>query len=364
MRFALAALLVIHGLIHLIGLRLSGSKVVGFLWLGTAVLLVSAAALRLFEKESWWIPAALGITASQVLIIQQWSDAKAGTMANVLLVLPVVIGFATMRFHRANEDHARALLARAPAGEPANLTEADVASLPPPVKRWLDASGAIGKPRARTVRLLQRGEMRTSPTGPFMHAEAKQYFTVDEPGFVWTVDVTMFGVVPVVGRDSYVDGRARMFIQAGGLVTVADGTGEKFDQGTLLRFLGEIIWFPSAAIAPYIAWEPIDDAKAKATISHHGTSASAVFEFDERGRLTTMSAKRYLNGETLEDWTIPITEWKAIRGIEMPTRGSAVWKLAPEKGGDFEYYRWEILDVEPNYQGTVSTLSTFGAARG
>ena len=348
MRFAIAALLVLHGLIHLIGLRLSGTRVVAALWLVTALLLVGAAALRLFEKESWWIPAALGITLSQILIVRQWSDAKAGTVANVLLLLPVVVGFATMRFHRANEETARALLARAPTAAPANLSESDIASLPSPVKRWLEGSGAIGKPRARTVRLLQRGEMRTSPTGPFMHAEAKQYFTVDEPGFVWTVDVTMFGVVPVVGRDTCIDGRTRMFIQAGGLVTVADGTGEKFDQGGLLRYLGEIIWFPSAALAPSITWEPIDDAKAKATISHRGTTASAVFEFDDRGRLTTMSAKRYFNGETLEDWSIPITEWKSLRGISMPTRGSAVWKLSPEKGGDFEYYRWEILDVETN----------------
>jgi hypothetical protein len=40
-----------------------------------------------------------------------------------------------------------------------------------------------------------------------------------------------------------------------------------------------------------------------------------------------------------------VTEWKAIRGIWMPVRGSAVWKLA---AGDFEFYRWEILDVETN----------------
>ena len=348
MRFAIAALLVIHGLIHLMGFfRPSLGRGLGVVWLGAAILLVAAGVLRVLEQEAWWIPAALGLVISQSLIIRQWSDAKAGTIANVLL-LPVIIGFATMRFHRANADHARALLARAPTAAPANLTEEDIASLPSPVKRWLEGSGAIGKPRARTVRLLQRGEMRTSPTGPFMHAEAKQYFTVDEPGFVWTVDVTMFGVVPVVGRDTCIDGRTRMFIQAGGLVTVADGTGEKFDQGGLLRYLGEIIWFPSAALAPSISWEPIDDTKAKATISHRGTTASAVFEFDDRGRLTTMSAKRYFNGETLEDWSIPITEWKSLRGISMPTRGSAVWKLSPEKGGDFEYYRWEILDVETN----------------
>ncbi len=369
MRFAVAALLALHGLIHLLGFlkpwkfatvsQLSGrtlvplsepaARLVGVVWLGTALLLVAAAGLRWLDREPWWIPAAVGLVLSQALIVLQWSDAKAGTVANVLLLVPVVVGFATSRFHAESEVHVRALLARAPAEAAPILGPSDVAPLPPPVRRWLEASGAIGRPRARTVRLAQRGEMRTSADAAFMHTEAIQYFTVDTPGFVWMADVAMHGV-PVVARDSYVEGHGRMFIRAAGLVTVADGTGEKFDQGTLLRFLGEIIWFPSAAVAPYISWEPIDDGSALARISDHGVTASAVFAFDAQGRLTSLAAKRYFNGETLEDWVIPITEWKTIRGIAMPTRGSAVWKLAK---GDLEYYRWEILDVETNPSASV-----------
>ena len=53
-----------------------------------------------------------------------------------------------------------------------------------------------------------------------------------------------------------------MFIKAGGLITVADGTGPTFDQGTALRFLGEIIWFPSAALTRHITWQPIDERRA------------------------------------------------------------------------------------------------------
>jgi hypothetical protein len=364
-RIVLAALLAIHGSIHVLGFlkpwklakveQLSGraivslsegaSKVVGLAWLAAALLLLAAAAFRVAERETWWILGAAGIALSQALIVLQWSDAKAGTVANLLLLLPVVVGAATARFHHANDEHARALLARASAWPPAVVGAADVAALPPPVRRWLEGCGAVGQPRARTVRLRQRGEMRTGPGKPFMHAEAKQYFTVDEPGFVWTVEVTMMGVVPVVGRDSYVDGRGRMFIQAGGLVTVADGTGAKFDQGTLLRYLAEISWFPSGALAPYITWEPIDESRARATMFSGGIAASAVFAFDDHGRLTQMTAKRYFGGQTLEDWVIPVTEWKMIRGIEMPVRGSAIWKLP---AGDFEYYRWEILDVEVN----------------
>lgn len=365
MRYATVGLLLVHGLIHLAGfvtpwklsdvsqpsgrtiVPLSGAaiRLGGLLWLIVAIALVSAAIARLTNRESWWLTAVPAIVASQLLIVSQWGDAWAGTMANLLLAIAVAVAAGTQTFHQANLQVARDLLANASTTAPPVLGLEDIAVLPDPVRRWIEASGAVGRPRARTVRLLQRGGLRTGPNQPYMPAEARQYFTIDSPGFVWTVDVTMMRIVPVVGRDIYIDGRARMFIKAGGLVTVADGTGPTFDQGTALRFLGEIIWFPSAAIAPYISWKALDDRRAQATLNVKGVTVSAVFEFNEAGRIVGLTGQRYYDGRSLETWVIPVTEWKTIRGIEMPVRGGAVWKLA---AGDFDYYRWEILDVETN----------------
>lgn len=365
MRVAVAALLGLHGLIHLMGFlkawrladipQLTGRslvpmsegafRAVGVVWLVAAIALGAAGLLRLLGRESWWLVAAPALALSQAVIVLQWGDAWAGTILNVVLAVAVAVGWGTARFHAENVQHARALLASAPRGPSPPLRLEEIAELPVPVRRWLQGSGAIGQPRARTVRLRQRGGMRTSPGQAPMPAEAEQYFTVDRPGFVWTVDVTMLRVVPIVGRDSFVDGAGRMFIKAGGLVPVADGTGPTFDQGTALRFLGEIIWFPSAALAPYISWTPIDDRRAQATLTFQSVTVSAVFEFDDRGRFVSLAADRYFDGRTLERWVIPATAWAVIRGIEMPVRGGAIWKLA---AGDFDYYRWEILDVETN----------------
>ena len=117
----------------------------------------------------------------------------------------------------------------------------------------------------------------------------------------------------------------------------------------MLRFLGEIVWFPSAALSDTITWEAIDARSARATMRYGGASASAVFAFGDDGRFTSLTARRYMSadgGARLETWVIPVTEWRAVRGIDMPVRGNAVWKLA---AGDFDYYRWEITDVEVNH---------------
>ena len=340
MRFAIAALLIVHGLLHLIGVFRPAKA----FWIAAAIVFLLAGLLRALNRDEWWIAGALALVLSQALIILQWTDAKAGTIVNVLVASFVLVGFATARFHRENDRQVRALLERVPKQPASIVTQEELASLPPPVKRWLETSGVVGKPRARTVWLEQRGRLRPSATGPRMPARATQYFTLDDPAFIWMVDASMFGI-PIVGRDTLRDGRGHMFIQAAGLITVADGLGEKFDQGTVLRFLAELCWIPSGALAPWVRWEPIDERSARATISVPNLTTSAIFEFDQQGRLSGLSAKRYFNGETLEDWFIPITEWKAFEGITVPSAGGAQWRL---ETGAFDYFQWEIIDLKTN----------------
>ena len=256
---------------------------------------------------------------------------------------------ATRRFQHRIDGEARALLAAA-GGSAARPVEArELEKLPPPVRRWLEVSGTVGRPHATTVRLKQRGEMRTGPDKPWMPVAAEQYFSVDPPGFVWSVKARMMRGLPIAGRDRYADGHGHVLLKVASVLTVADGVGPEIDQGTLLRYLGEIVWFPSAALSDAISWEAIDERRARATMRHAGVTATAVFAFDERGRFASLTADRYMSGEggsRLERWVIPATEWRTIRGVEMPVRGNAVWKLA---GGDFDYYRWEIIDVEVNH---------------
>jgi hypothetical protein len=254
---------------------------------------------------------------------------------------------ATTHFKQDVRRESRALFAGVTA--PVQIVKGEeLMRLPPPVEAWLEASGVVGKERARSVRLHQRGAMRTSPEGAWMPARAEQVFSVEPPAFVWNVDVTMFRLLPVVGRDMYMSGKGRMLIKAAGLVTIVDGSGATIDQGTLLRFLGEIVWFPSAALSSYIRWDALDERRARATMSYRGVSASAVFEFDPQGRFASLTAKRFMGadkGAALEDWAVRATAWQAMHGVVVPVEGVVSWRL---KAGEFDYYRWQILDVEFN----------------
>lgn len=370
MRIAVGLLLTIHGLIHLLGFldafelakvgKLSGAtlvvlpeglaRIVGLAWLLACVILVAAAVLLLLGISQWWMLAGVGLIVSQLLVIYAWPDAKAGTLANLALALPTLIAWCDAGLQSDTDAQVRALFVRAADAEARVVTGADIEPLPPPVRRWLAGSGVVGKRVPRTLRLRQRGLMRLAPDAGEVAATAEQYFRVDEPEFIWRVRVRMMRVLPVAGRDSYIDGRGRMLIKLASMVPVVDASDDRIDQGALLRFLGETVWFPAAALRPYIEWEPIDERSARATMRRAGASGSAVFEFDERGRFIRLTADRYFGGgldAKLERWEIEAQEWRTMGGgYLVPTRGEVRWKL---KEGDFTFYRWEVtaLDVDP-----------------
>ena len=358
----------IHGLVHLIGVARewkladvsqfagktlfsvtgSVSKISGFLWLLAFLCFIAAATGLFLKPDLWWTAGLGGVAISQLLIIVYWQDAKAGTVLNVVILIVSLAGYGRWSFSNASREEVRDLLKSVNEDTIVIVTLDTLKQLPDPIQRWLIASGVVGKPRVQTVRLKQRGLMRTDPEGSWMPAEAEQFFTVDEPGFLWTVGVTMAGVIPVSGRDRYRDGKGNMLIKAFSLIPVVNASGPKVDQGTLLRYLGEIVWFPSAALSNFIEWAPIDSMSAQATMRYRGVSATAVFLIDEAGKVVSCSAERFMgDGEdaTLERWHIPFKEWSALGGLRIPTNGEVTWKLA---SGDFTYYQWEILQIEYN----------------
>jgi hypothetical protein len=116
----------------------------------------------------------------------------------------------------------------------------------------------------------------------------------------------------------------------------------------MIRYLNEIIWFPTAFLGENISWEAIDDHSARVTFTDAGKSVSAEVFIDDTGQLTNFTAMRYreIEGEySLDPWSTPITCYREIAGLNLPIRGKAVWNLP---SGDLEYADLEITEIEYN----------------
>lgn len=222
-------------------------------------------------------------------------------------------------------------------------------NLPEPVQHYMTYTGVVGKPWINTVRLKQSGRFRTGPDKPWMPMSAVQYYTTNPPGFVWKARFKVAGLPLVSARDTYEAGHGYMFGKVAGLFTIFDERGEKFDQGAMMRYLSEIIWFPIAFLGENITWQAVDDHSAQVTLTDCGKSLSGRIFFDNAGRPTNFTTMRYYlkskDDIPLEPWSTPMTGYAVRAGLNLPVRGQAVWNLPC---GDLPYWDGEITEVEYN----------------
>lgn len=361
MRFVLAGLLLVHGLIHLLGfargyglapvpaLKQDISRAAGAVWLMAAVLLVLAALLVSLKSAAWWGPALVGVLLSQGLIVSAWSDAKFGTVANVLLALPLVVaglGVLPSSYpHRYAHAADEVLQAKAPAPV---VTEADLAAMPPVVQRYLRRAGAVGQPRVQNFRATWNARIRSSPTSGWMDAPTVQVNSVSPATRVFLMDATMYGV-PVKALHVYRDARATMEVQLAELFKVVDARGETMDRSETVTVLNDLcLLAPSALLGREFTFSDATERAVTVQYTNGPHTVSARLTFDESGDLVDfVSDDRFksADGKTYENfpWSTPLRGHRAVNGRRVPTAGEAVWH---EPGGAWTYVTLELVDVE------------------
>lgn len=356
--------MVLHGLLHLIGfakewnlgsqgqlpantlLNLSGtsSRISGALWLLTSLLFIAAAIMYILRRESYWIPAALAVVASQLLIIIYWQDAKYGTIVNIVILIAIILSAAAMHFNNRASRAVEVLRSHA-ADEERVITPNMIATLPQNVQQWLRKSNVVGTRTRNIIRIKQKGSLRTKPGSAWMPFHAEQHFSIDPPAFVWTARIKAGTFIEIGGQDIYRDGHGNMVIKPLYLFTAADAFGKEIDQGTMLRYLAEMAWFPQAAVSKYLRWEAVSESKARVTMEYGGISASGIYSFNKENLIDGFEAKRYGDFGGIyrkEIWAISVTGHKIFNQTTIGAESEVTWKL---KEGDFTWLRMEVTEI-------------------
>jgi hypothetical protein len=227
------------------------------------------------------------------------------------------------------------------------INEEMLLHLPAIVQKWLISSGVTGKPLISFAVLKQKGTMRTGIKGRWMPIRSEQHFTIKEPAFIWLADARIALLIHLAARDKYQSGKGHMLIKLLSLFIVADARGTQTDQGTMVRFLAETMWFPSAALSNYISWRALSAISAEATIKCGGITASGIFSFSETGDIISFDAMRFYDrkgGPTMEKWLITTKQncFRVFNGIRIPAKSTVTWQL---KEGDFTWYNLEVTDA-------------------
>jgi len=218
--------------------------------------------------------------------------------------------------------------------------EEDIAGLPKPVQKYFRYCGHIGKPQMSYIKIVYKDvDFSFGKNKPPIKIDYTQYNFVDKPDRIAYIDSSIY-TIPFEGLDSYIDGNGSMKGRIAKLFTLFHQTGPTMDKSSLVTFLAESLFVPSAALQDYIVWEPIDDLHAKATISYYGISASGIFTFSESGEIlsfTTEDREVIATNGTSEKakWSVVCKEYKEINGIKKPTVFQAIWSY---DDGDLVYF--------------------------
>lgn len=370
MRVVFLIIVFLHALIHLLGfvqafnlaevreLTLPISKTAGILWLLAAVAFGVYGIMYLSHNSKAWMFGLAAIIISQVLIVSFWQDAKFATLPNLIILIAVAFSFGNFRFNQMIEWEKAEILSEAHVQTPEIFSEAEIEHLPKAVQTWLKNSGAVGREKTLNGKIVQKAGMKMKPEQEnWSKATAVQYTVISNPSFLWTVDLKMNKFLWVKGRDKFVDGKGQMLIKMNSLVNVVNAEGEKVDEGSLQRFLGEMVWFPALAVSPYVSWEELDDLCARATLKYKNTEGSGTFYFDEKGNFLKFTALRFQGNEPdskRKEWILTVDGYKVFEGIKVPSKMTATWKLEKE---NWTWLKLEILDINYNVNNQTNASS-------
>ena len=333
MRIVLALLLVFHGLIHLLGpakafgwtdvshVRTPISAGGGVLWLIAAILLGLAAVAEGVGARWWWFPALTGVLLSQALIVSTWSDAKFGTVVNVILAIPVLVVALDSRASsfRSMFAHDRdMLLARATRPVPL-VTDADLISLPPLMQTYLRRVRAVGRPRVVNMRVMFTAQMRGSATEPWMASTATQYEFFDPLARLFYMNATRSGV-PFDVFHRYIDSEATFGVRVAGLYPIVKKHGPRITNDETVTLMNDVlVMAPAAALDLPFTYETTGQQTLRATFRNAGFTVSAALTFDAAGDLVGfLSADRSHDREGgAASWFTPISGYREIDGIRV-----------------------------------------------
>ena len=351
-----------HGLIHLLGAAkgLGWAEVaslpepigpaMGLVWLVAAAAVVAAAVLLAVRNRGWWVAGIVGLVFSQAVIFTSWSNARVGTVANVVLLVALAYTLAShgpTSFRAECQRRTTAALGESAAGTGAFVTEADLAHLPGLVAEYVRRSGAVGQPRIRSLHASIHGRIRSGENSSWMTYTGEQVNTFGPtPSRLFFMDATMFGL-PVDVLHVFVGPAATMRVKLCSVVPMVNASGPDMDRAETVTLFNDLcILAPAALIDAPVVWLPIDETRVRGIFTNGTQKVTADLTF-ENGDLVDfvsddrMSASRDGSTFTTRRWSTPIRDFRTFGTRRIAAYGEGRWH-STDPQSQFAYLQYNL----------------------
>jgi hypothetical protein len=221
---------------------------------------------------------------------------------------------------------------------PRVFTFSQLSGLPSPVEKYFRLVLKEGSIYPRAIRLRHGGQFKTALDKPWTPIHGEQYFTTVPAGFIWKGSTNLFSA-----RDMYIGAKGSLEVFLLEALRIVNGRGEKFDQGELLRWLAESVWFPTNFLQDENrAWFPIDSKNARLIVRVEGLELNYLVSFNDKGEIVALSTKRYM-AENLETSVISLSGYGEINSVCIPFIAEAGWEIDTKM---IPYARFKVREIE------------------
>jgi len=211
--------------------------------------------------------------------------------------------------------------------------------LPEPVRHYFRTVLPDGQVPISYLRLQHDGLFRTNLKQGWLKITGKQYFAVANPGFVWRGRTSN-----LVAIDSYVNRQGSLQVWLLGIARLLNARGPAYDQGEVLRWLGEAVWFPTALLPGGPAqWAPHGNLSAILRLQHGGQDVTYTVFFNKEHEIERLETDRFMGPGRQEHWVGRLSHYELRQGVLVPTQIEGAWHI---QGKDHPYARFRLTQFE------------------
>jgi len=234
----------------------------------------------------------------------------------------------------------------------AAITAEELAVLPDPVRRYVERSGALGRPRPQNMRVVLDALMYRKPGQAPMRARSVQYTFFGRPTRLFLMDARMFGL-PVRALHVYREEAATFTVRVASAVTMVDLRGTDISAAETVTVLNDLcLMAPGALLDARLTWTEVDDHTAGVTFTNGPHRVTASLLFDDDGDLVDFWSDDRPDSSSGNfvpmRWSTPITEHRDVDGMHLLHRGSAVYD---RPDGPFTYGEFTMRSIDYDVPG-------------
>ncbi|MBK9739768.1 MAG: hypothetical protein IPO93_09675 [Actinobacteria bacterium] len=236
------------------------------------------------------------------------------------------------------------------------VTSADLAGLPDPVRRYVERSGAVGRPRPQNMRVVLDAYMYRKPGQSPMRARSVQYTFFGRPTRIFLMEARMFGL-PVRALHVYREEAATFTVRVASTVNMVNLRGPEISAAETVTVLNDLcLMAPGALLDPRLAWTEVDRRTARVMFANGPHRVAATLEFNDDAELTDFWSddRPDSSGGSFVPmrWHTPISEHCDIDGMHLLHRGGAVYD---RPDGPFMYGDFTLNSIGFDVAGPVPT---------